>query len=241
MWRLSRAESGDAVRAAKAWSAATRRSISAARSNGGRRHGCGKSRHSASVRPAPRRPIDRSAAVAAAAETTARSSAAARGACLRTAPSSASCSQARNGARVEAIGLRLGQDGEQRIDARLDGPFAKELGAEAVNGVDVRFFERFRARPRAASHRLVVGSGALVSSASRRRSFSSPAAFSVNVTATICPIVARPVSSTRRIRFTSSVVFPRCRPPPRRPACRRDRRRSRARAVAAGTSMTRSP
>ncbi len=43
--------------------------------------------------------------------------------------------------RIKMIGLRLGQDGEQRIDAGLDRPFTNELGAEAMNRVDVRFFE----------------------------------------------------------------------------------------------------
>src|SRR6266849_8488577 len=37
--------------------------------------------------------------------------------------------------RVQTVGLRLGQDGEQRIDARLDGTLAQQLGAESVNGV----------------------------------------------------------------------------------------------------------
>ena len=45
-------------------------------------------------------------------------------------------------ARVETLGLRFGQHREQRIDAGLDRPLAKQLGAEAVNGVDVRVFER---------------------------------------------------------------------------------------------------
>src|SRR6266850_5300149 len=45
-------------------------------------------------------------------------------------------------ARVQTVRLRLGQDGEQRIDARLDGTLAQQLGAESVNGVDVGFFER---------------------------------------------------------------------------------------------------
>ena len=43
---------------------------------------------------------------------------------------------------VETIRLRLGQHGEQRIDARLDRPLAQQLRAEAVNRVDVRFLER---------------------------------------------------------------------------------------------------
>ena len=46
------------------------------------------------------------------------------------------------------------------------------------------------------------------SSSSRRRSFSSPAAFSLNVTATISPIAARLFSISATMRPTSSVVLP---------------------------------
>ena len=46
------------------------------------------------------------------------------------------------------------------------------------------------------------------SSLSRRRSFSSPAAFSVKVTASIWSTRALPVARTLTIRVTSSVVFP---------------------------------
>src|SRR5215467_4196346 len=45
------------------------------------------------------------------------------------------------GARVQMIGLWLRQDGEERVDAGLDRALADELGAKAVNRVDVRFFE----------------------------------------------------------------------------------------------------
>ena len=38
---------------------------------------------------------------------------------------------------------------EQRIDPRFDGPFTQQLGAEAMDGVDVRFFERLERRLRA--------------------------------------------------------------------------------------------
>ena len=44
---------------------------------------------------------------------------------------------------VDPVRLLLGQDGEQRIDRRLDRTLAQQIGAEAVDGVDVRFFERF--------------------------------------------------------------------------------------------------
>src|SRR5215207_2333155 len=46
------------------------------------------------------------------------------------------------------------------------------------------------------------------SSSVRMRSFSSPAAFSVNVTATMSLIFARPVATSRTMRATSSVVLP---------------------------------
>ena len=45
------------------------------------------------------------------------------------------------GARVQPIRLRLGHDGEERVDARLDGPLPQEIRAEAVDRVDVRFLE----------------------------------------------------------------------------------------------------
>ena len=51
-------------------------------------------------------------------------------------------------------------------------------------------------------------SGAHRSSSSRSRSFSSPAAFSVKVTATICCIAAVPVRITLTMRPTSAVVLP---------------------------------
>ena len=41
----------------------------------------------------------------------------------------------------QARGLRLGEHHEQRIDARLDRALAQQVGAEAVNGADVRLFE----------------------------------------------------------------------------------------------------
>ena len=47
---------------------------------------------------------------------------------------------------VQTVRLRLGQHREERIDAGLDRPLAEQLGAEAVNRVDVRVFER-RQRP----------------------------------------------------------------------------------------------
>ena len=58
---------------------------------------------------------------------------------------------------VEPPRLVLGQDDEQRIDAGLDRTLLEQVGAEAVDGADVRLFEvaqrvfeRLRARPPAA-------------------------------------------------------------------------------------------
>ena len=42
---------------------------------------------------------------------------------------------------VQPAGLRLGEDGEQRIDARLHGTFAQQVGAETMDGADLRFFQ----------------------------------------------------------------------------------------------------
>ena len=39
------------------------------------------------------------------------------------------------------VGLRFGEHDECGIDARLNGPLAQQLGAEPVNGADVRLFE----------------------------------------------------------------------------------------------------
>ena len=41
----------------------------------------------------------------------------------------------------DAFRLRVGQHHKRRIDPRFDGPFAQQLGAEAVDGADLRFFE----------------------------------------------------------------------------------------------------
>ena len=116
----------------------------------------------------------------------ARSSGAARAARRPADSCSASCSQPRNAAVVQAAGLRLGEHREQRIDARLDRALAQQLGAEPVNGVDVRFFERLeRVLEARRARRRRWRSARSCSSRSRSRSFSSPAAFSVKVTATI--------------------------------------------------------
>ena len=89
--------------------------------------------------------------------------------------------------------LPFGEHGERRVDARLDRPLAQQVGAEAVDGADVRFLEALHGALEA--RRAVAGRRRprACSSCSRSRSFSSPAAFSVKVTATIWSMVARPV------------------------------------------------
>ena len=92
---------------------------------------------------------------------------------------------------------------------RLDRPLAQQVGAEAMDRADVRFFEVLeRALEARAPPPPMTRRRRAFSSSRRRRSFSSPAAFSVNVTATSRSIVVRPVASTRRMRLTSSVVLP---------------------------------
>ena len=41
----------------------------------------------------------------------------------------------------EALGLTLGQDGEQRVDVGFDRPFAQQLRTEAMDRADVRFLQ----------------------------------------------------------------------------------------------------
>ena len=105
---------------------------------------------------------------------------------------------------------RLGEDLEERIDAGFDRALAQEVRAEAVDGADVRFLEALERLRRGASgaRQSALASVRARSSRSRSRSFSSPAAFSVNVTATISPTSARPSASIVTIRPTSSVVLP---------------------------------
>ena len=104
---------------------------------------------------------------------------------------------------------RLGEHFEQRIDARLDRPLAQQIGAEAVDGADVRLLEsRERCVEQRATRSSAPASVRARSSRSRNRSLSSPAAFSVNVTATILSTSVRPSARMRTIRPTSSVVLP---------------------------------
>ena len=110
---------------------------------------------------------------------------------------------------VQAARLAFGQDAKERVDTRFDRAFAQQVGTEAVIApmcASSRFI-------RASSRRCLEAASRLASlvrrsSSCRRRSFSSPAAFSVNVTATRFPTPAFPVASTRTIRRTSSVVLP---------------------------------
>ena len=87
----------------------------------------------------------------------------------------------------------LVQHDEERIDARLDRPLAQQVRAKRVDGADVRLFEvpqrvlERGQRRRVACRPLRARSSSI---SSRSRSFSSPAAFSVNVTATISIDVA---------------------------------------------------
>ena len=45
------------------------------------------------------------------------------------------------GAAVKPRGFRLGEFFKRRIDARLHGPLAEEVGAEGVDRADARFLE----------------------------------------------------------------------------------------------------
>ena len=131
----------------------------------------------------------------------------------RRTPSGGSCSCAwiQRAERLveQPLRLRLGQHREQRIDARLDRTLAQQLGAEAVNGADVRFLERLQRLVQRDRARRPARPSRATSSASRSRSFSSPAAFSVKVTATM-PSHARRGRSRGcgRSGSTSSVVLP---------------------------------
>ena len=90
---------------------------------------------------------------------------------------------------VQAARFALGQDAEERVDARLDRALAQQVGAKAMNGADVRFFEVHQGRVETLARGGIQTANRLSrrSSSCRRRSFSSPAAFSVNVTATRSP------------------------------------------------------
>ena len=106
---------------------------------------------------------------------------------------------------------RLGEHFEQRIDARLDRPLAQQVGAEAVNGADVRFFQRLSAPHRA-------GDAVRRRSCDRRAFAIEPLAQSQLQFAggllrerdgdDLVDRRSRPSARMRTIRPTSSVVFP---------------------------------
>ena len=111
---------------------------------------------------------------------------------------------------VQTTSLRLREDRKQRIDARLHGTLPQQIGAETMNGADLRFFQSAKrvVEPLALLRAWQPPLRAILRASSRSLSFSSPAAFSVNVTETISVTSARPVSITRTMRLTSSVVLP---------------------------------
>ena len=165
-------------------SCAIARPSAASRSNGSRRHAPSKSRHSASSRAARRsRSIGPSALSRPSGDHTLRLSARLH---ARRRILEPLVEPAAKRVGKQALGARLGEHVEQRIHARFDRTFAQQIGAEAVDRADVRFFEpldrvgqvRVNRRGSAARWR-AVSSSCLI------RSFNSPAAFSVNVTATI--------------------------------------------------------
>ena len=110
------------------------------------------------------------------------------------------------GTRVQRVGLGIGEDGEHRIDAGFDGPLAEDVGAESVNGVDVRVFERFRPARDVQPRRLKPAP--FRSRAPRETRLQLAGCLLGEGDGDDLLISARPVASTRRIRRTSSVVFP---------------------------------
>ena len=136
---VSFAYDGASVSCANSWSASTSRSTSPSRSKTRRVHAPVKSRHWASSHAARRsRSIGVSSRVAA--EPLPDRSperaphAFGRRLQLRLDPGPERLVE-------QPLRLRFGQDREQRIDARLDRTLAQQLGAEPVNGADVRFLE----------------------------------------------------------------------------------------------------
>ena len=123
---------------------------------------------------------------------------------------------------------------------RLHRPLVEEVVAESVDGADARLLE--------ARHRVVQAVAPLRAgrappaapprASARRRSLSSPAAFSVNVTATTLWSCAAPVGEHRdqpRHELASSCPCPR---PPRPPCSRRARSRICSRAAWSASGVT---
>ena len=110
---------------------------------------------------------------------------AARVAPPRTAPPAPGLEPAVERAAIERLGLRLRQHLEARVDPRLHRPLVQQVVAEAVDRADARLFQvGDRRLPAARAARCpALRRTRSSSSSARSRSFSSPAAFSVNVSA----------------------------------------------------------
>ena len=99
----------------------------------------------------------------------------------------------------------------RRADRRRLRPDARATGRRRRRGSCRRALPRAASAPDrdvARSSASCPASDARVSSRSRNRSLSSPAAFSVKVTATISPTLALPSAMMRTMRPTSAVVLP---------------------------------
>ncbi len=184
------------------------RSISAARANSGRVQDAGKSRHSARFQPADRsrstgpsasaRRRRRAGSIAAASGARPRASPRARPGTRRRTPRRSAAATALRSARRRAGRRRL-RPGAPAAGPRRSRGWCRSAPLRGC-GAPLRAPS---APPAPAS-----SSARAFSSSCRSRSFSSPAAFSVKVTATSPPISQRPVASTRTIRLTSAVVLP---------------------------------
>ena len=94
------------------------------------------------------------------------------------------------GAFVNARGLLLGKLFEGRIDHGFHRPLAQDLRAEGMDGADGGFFQMLeRVLDVGALAAVLAAVSRARSSSWRRRSFSSPAALLVNVTATMWSMV----------------------------------------------------
>ena len=98
----------------------------------------------------------------------------------------------------DALARDLGRDAEAGIEPGLERPLAQERAGEGVDGRDGRTLEVVRGREQALALGRVARGSIACSMPSRRRSFSSPAAFSVNVIATMRSSVARPEAHDRQ-------------------------------------------
>ena len=190
------------VRSANSWRSTSAASISRWRSKSGRVHGPVKSRHCARSQAARRsRSIGPSSPPKADRRRARRTPSGGSASC--------SCNQ-----RPNASSNRRAEAGS--VSTSKSGSTPASTGRSRNRSAQNPWMVLTCASSRPVSARLsrvrVSESGAAAlrarSSRARSRSFSSPAAFSVNVTATICPTVARPSARIVTIRPTSSVVFP---------------------------------